>query len=142
MQGDGWRGGGSRGGILININSLFVSSDPMVAYPEVIVQVRDLVRVVGIVAPFAPRGSVFGELRCIEPRGQMGTGDLCRVLPAAVRHGRARLSSGAGAWGSVDGSCGDRARRVSILGKFVLSRNPGYKNRGIAMWLNVVLNPG
>ena len=31
------------------------SSYPRVAYPEVSVQVRDLVRVVGIVAPFAPR---------------------------------------------------------------------------------------
>ena len=31
------------------------SSDPRVAYPEVKVQVRDLERVVGIVAPFAPR---------------------------------------------------------------------------------------
>ena len=37
------------------------SSDPRVAYTEVKVQVRDLVRVVCIVAPFAPRGSVFGE---------------------------------------------------------------------------------
>ena len=32
------------------------SSDPRVAYPEVNVQVRDLVPVVGTVAPFAPRG--------------------------------------------------------------------------------------
>ena len=32
------------------------SSDPRVAYPEVKVQVRDLVRVVGIVAPFGPTG--------------------------------------------------------------------------------------
>ena len=32
------------------------SSDPWVAYPEVKVQVRDLVRIVGIVATFAPRG--------------------------------------------------------------------------------------
>ena len=32
------------------------SSDPRVAYPEVNVQVRDLVRVVDIVALFAPRG--------------------------------------------------------------------------------------
>ena len=32
------------------------SSVPRVAYPEVNVQVRDLVRVSGIVAPFAPRG--------------------------------------------------------------------------------------
>ena len=32
------------------------SSDPRVAYSEVNAQVRDLVRVVGIVAPFAPQG--------------------------------------------------------------------------------------
>ena len=38
------------------------SSDPQVAYLEVNVQVRDLVRVVGIVAPFAPRGfSIRGK---------------------------------------------------------------------------------
>ena len=32
------------------------SSDPRVAYPELNVQVRDLVRIVGIVAPFCPAG--------------------------------------------------------------------------------------
>ena len=37
------------------------SSDHRVAYPEVKVHVRDLMRVVDIVAPFAPRGSIFGE---------------------------------------------------------------------------------
>ena len=37
------------------------SSDPRVACPEVKVQVRDLVRVVGVVVLFAARGSVFGE---------------------------------------------------------------------------------
>ena len=37
------------------------SSDPRVAYPEVKVQVHDLVRDVGIVDPFAPWGLVFGE---------------------------------------------------------------------------------
>ena len=37
------------------------SSDPRVAYPEVKVQVWDLVRVVCIVTSFASRGSVFGE---------------------------------------------------------------------------------
>ena len=37
------------------------SSDPRVAYPAVTVQVRDLVRVVGIVAPLPRGGSVFGE---------------------------------------------------------------------------------
>ena len=38
------------------------SSNPRVAFPEVNVQVRDLVRVVGIVAAFAPRGfSIRGK---------------------------------------------------------------------------------
>ena len=38
------------------------SSDPRVAYPEVNVQVWDLVRVVGIVAPFASQGfSIRGK---------------------------------------------------------------------------------
>ena len=38
------------------------SSDPRVAYPEVNVQARDLVRGVDIVAPFAPRGfSIRGK---------------------------------------------------------------------------------
>ena len=58
--------------------------------PEVKVQVRDLVRVVGIVAPFAPR--VVGtreNLFLRSPMWLMGTGDLCRVPPAAVHHGRA-----------------------------------------------------
>ena len=37
-------------------------SDPRVAYPEVKIQVRDLVRVVGVVAPFAARGvSIRGK---------------------------------------------------------------------------------
>ena len=36
------------------------SSDPQVAYPEVKIQVRDLVRVVGIVAPLPHRESAFG----------------------------------------------------------------------------------
>ena len=37
------------------------SSDPRVAYPDVTVQVRDLVRVVGIIDPLPHRESVFGE---------------------------------------------------------------------------------
>ena len=46
--------------------------------------------------------------------------------------------------GIVEGSCEYRALGVSIRGKFVLSRNPEYKmgGGGVAMWLNVVLNPG
>ena len=46
------------------------SSDPRVAYLEVNVQVRDLVRVVAIVAPFAPRGfSIRGIFVLSSPRG-------------------------------------------------------------------------
>ena len=37
-----------------------VRNDPLVAYPEFKVQVRDLVRVVSIVAHFAPRGGGGG----------------------------------------------------------------------------------
>ena len=50
------------------------SSDPRVAHPDVKVQVRDLVRVVGIVAPFAPMGaSTRGKFVLSSPRGEMGT---------------------------------------------------------------------
>ena len=46
------------------------SSDPRVTYPEVNDQVRDLVRVVGIVAPFAPRGfSIWGKYDLSSHRG-------------------------------------------------------------------------
>ena len=56
------------------------SSDPRVAHPDVKVQVRDLVRVVGIVAPFAPMGaSTRGKFVLSSPRGEMGTWDLSWV---------------------------------------------------------------
>ena len=41
------------------------SSEPQVAYPEVKVQVRNLVFVVGIVVSYSPRG----KIRFIEPQG-------------------------------------------------------------------------
>ena len=44
--------------------------------------------------------------------------------------------------GIVEGSCGYRALWVGIRGMFVLSRNVGYKSRGLAMLLNIVLIPG
>ena len=43
--------------------------DPRVAYPEAKVQVRDIVRVVGIVAHFAPRGQYSYKIRFIEKPG-------------------------------------------------------------------------
>ena len=70
--------GTSRGGRQVAKHS----SDPRQAYPEVKLQGRDLVRVVGIVAPFAPLGAVTrGKVVLSSPRGGMGQGDVCRVCP-------------------------------------------------------------
>ena len=56
------------------------SSDPGVAYPEVNVQVRDLERVVGIVAHFAPRGFSF---RFVHPSGILPVeGEQIIMLPS------------------------------------------------------------
>ena len=65
-------------------------SDPRQAYPEVKPQGQDLVRVVGIVAPFAPVGTGTQGKFILSSRrgggGEMGLGDLCRVPLTAVRH--------------------------------------------------------
>ena len=55
----------------------------------------------------------------------MGTGDLCRVPPTAVRQGEPGNFQGRYRVGIVEGSSW-----VSIRGKFVLSRNLGYKTEG------------
>ena len=57
------------------------SSDPWVAVPELKVQVQDLVRVVGIVAPFAPQGSVFGENSFYRVSGGKSTQQTCAGCP-------------------------------------------------------------
>ena len=45
------------------------SSDPRVAYPEIKVHVRDLVRVLGVVAPLCPTGQYSGKFVLSSPRG-------------------------------------------------------------------------
>ena len=107
------------------------SSDPRVAHPDVKVQVRDLVRVVGIVAPFAPMGaSTRGKFVLSSPRGEMGTWDLSRVPLAAVRHGRARQSSGTGPCGYcrrvlwVPGPAGQYSGKIRFIEK------PGVQDEG------------
>ena len=76
------------------------NSDPRVAYPEVKLQVRAPVRVVGIVAPFAPLGAGSrGKFVLSSPRDKMGTGDLCRMHQTAVHHGRARQTRDGTVWG-------------------------------------------
>ena len=70
------------------------SSDPRKAYPEVKLQGREQVQVVGFVAPFALLGAGSrGKFVLSSPRGEMGTGDVCWEPLAAVRHGRARQTS-------------------------------------------------
>ena len=102
------------------------SSDPRLAHPEVQVQVRDLVRVVGIVAPFAPRGfSIQGKFVFSSPRGKMGTGHLCRVPPAAVHHGRARKSSGTGPYGYCRKVLWVPVPEVQYSGKICFIEKPG-----------------
>ena len=82
------------------------SSDPRVAYPEANFQEQDVVRVVGIVAPFANSSSniTFPQIsfeKLEKPH---------KIIPADVT--------------------------------MFLSRNLGYKTRGVAIWLNIVLTPG
>ena len=101
------------------------SSDPRVSYPEVKVQVRDLVRVVDIVAPFTPQ---LQETCAGCHQQRYTTGEPGKV------QGWDRV-------GIVEWSLSYRARGVSIREKFVLSRNSGYKTRVVALWLNVVLTP-
>ena len=84
----------------------------------------------GIVAHFAPRGSVPGENSFIEPKGINGHQRPVPVPPAAVRHGKARQSSGTGPCGDCRRSYGYRARGVSIPAKFVLSRNVAKNGTG------------
>ena len=114
-------------------------AEPWVAYPELLLQVRDIVRVLGIVAPLAPLGAgTRGNFVLPSPGDKMGTGDLWRMAP----YGKARQTS-------ETGPCGDcrrfrvlRTRGVSIGRKIVLSRSLGYKMREIAICLNVNLTPG
>ena len=70
------------------------SSDHRQALPEVKLQGRDLVRVVGIVPPFAPLGNGTRQKFVLSnPRGEMSPGDVCRVPLVAVRHGIVRQTS-------------------------------------------------
>ena len=81
-------------------------------------------RVVGIVAPFAPRVCVLGENSFYRATGCKRVQNTCAGCP------QQQYFQGRGLAGIVEGSCGYRARGVSVQGNFVLSRNLGYKTRG------------
>ena len=100
------------------------NSDPRVSYPEVKLQVRDKVRVVGIFAPLATLGSfTWGKFVLSSPWEKMGTGDLCRMPQAAVHHGRARQTSGTGPCGDcrlvlwVTGPRGQNSEKIRFIEK-------------------------
>ena len=61
------------------------------------------------------------------PRRKMGSGDVCRVPPVAVRHGRARQSSGTGPSEDCRRICGYRSRGVSIRVLVLLLPLPHWK---------------
>ena len=93
-----------------------------------------------LITPATKYKNVFwysGNIRFIEPQETCAGCPQQRYVPGEPGNvqGRDRV-------GIVEGSCGYRARGVSIRRKFVLSRNPGYKTRGVAMWLNLVPTPG
>ena len=81
-------------------------------------------RVVSIVAPFAQE--IFGLSSL---RGEMGPEDVCPQQRYAT--GEQGKVQGPERVGIVEGSCGHRVRGVSFRGKFVLSRNLGYKVSGV-----------
>ena len=57
-------------------------------------------RVVGIVTPFVSLGlRTRGKFVLWSPKGKVGRCDICRVTLAAVRHGRARQTSGTRPYG-------------------------------------------
>ena len=109
------------------------SSDPLQAYPEVKLQGRELVRVVGIVAPFIPLGDgTQGKFVLSSPRGEIGPGDVCRVPLAAIRHGRAEQTS-------ESGLCGDCRRGLWVpdpwcqySGKIRFIEKHGVQEEGVA----------
>ena len=85
---------------------------------------------------------IRGKLILSSPRGQMGTGDLCRVPPAAVHPGRARQCSGTGPCGYCRRVLWVPGPRGQYSGKIRFIEKPGIQDEEVAIWLNVVLTPG
>ena len=91
------------------------STDPRQAFPEVKLQGRELVRAVGIFAPFAPTGRYPGKTLFIAPQGRHGPR---RRAPGSLSRSTPRVSrANFGVW---------------TVWVFVLSRNIGYNCRHVA----------
>ena len=87
-------------------------------------------------------GSVFGKNSFYRAPGGKWAQETYVGCPQQRYTGEPGKVQGRDRVGIVEGSCGCGARGVSIRGKFVLSTNPGYKTKGVAMWLKFVLTPG
>ena len=96
-------------------------------------QVWDLVRVVGIVTPFATRGVAIREKSFYQAPGGKWAQETYIGCPkqryATEEPGKVQVRARVGI---VEESCGYRSRGISMWGNFDLSRNLGYKTRGVA----------
>ena len=72
----------------------------------------------------------------------MDIGDLCRLPPAAVCHGREGESSETGPRGDCRRVLRIPGQRGQYSGKICFIEKPRVQDEGVAMWLNVVLTPG
>ena len=118
------------------------SSHPRQAYPIVKPQGRDLVRVVGIIAPFAPMGAgTRGKFVLSSRRGEMGPGDVCRVPLAAVCHRRERQTSESGPYGDCRRVLRVPGQRGQYSGKIRFIDKHWIQDEGFAMLLNIILTP-
>ena len=93
----------------------------------------------GYCCPLWPHGAQYsGVIRLIEPPGGIWTQETCAGCPkqryATGKPGKVQRQD---RLGIVERSRVYLARGVSVRGKFILTRNPGYKTSGVAMWLNV-----
>ena len=99
------------------------SSDTRVAYPEIKVQLRDLVRIVGILAPFDQGGVGTREESFYQVPGGKWAQETCVVCPQQrYATGEPGIVQGRDHVGIVEGPCGYRTRGVSIWGKFVYQK--------------------
>ena len=75
--------------------------------------------------PFAPRGSVYGKIRFMEPQGVNGHRRPVPAVPSSgtIRESQAKFRDGT-VW-IVEGSCGYRARGVSIRGNSIYRETRG-----------------
>ena len=115
-----------------------------VAYPEVKFQVRDLVRVMGIIDPLPNwgGGQYLYKIRFIELQGVNGHRRHVPGAPSSgtTRESHAKFSEGT-LWGLKKGPV-DTGHRWSVFGEHSIHRETHGIRLGVDLWLNVVLTPG